>query len=89
MAKARQAAALDTDDMAAYLGCSERTIRNYERGATHPNRPTLMAWAQRTDVPMWWIDGLEAPEPLITSDKPPESDTVVTRWNPTTTPIAA
>lgn len=54
--KARKTRGYTTDDIAAHLGCSERTVRNYEVGATRPNRATLMAWAAFTDVPLSWLE---------------------------------
>jgi transcriptional regulator with XRE-family HTH domain len=68
--KARSTAGFTSDNLAAHLGCSERTIRNYESGATRPNRATLMAWATLTDVPLWWLDN--APEGGITRGNPTE-----------------
>lgn len=66
--KARQTADLSLDDMADHLGCTPRTIRNYESGATRPNRATLMAWAALTDVPLWWLS--DAPERAVTRGYP-------------------
>lgn len=86
--KARVTAGMTVDVMARHLGCTERTIRNYELGSTRPNKSTMTVWATLTDVPLWWLDDSERPESLVTNDKPPESD-IVTPWYPTTTPIAA
>lgn len=68
--RARRTANLTRAEMAAHLGCSERTIRNYESGATRPNRATLMAWANLTDVPLWWL--VDAPESAVTRRYRPE-----------------
>jgi transcriptional regulator with XRE-family HTH domain len=68
--KARKSADLSTDEVAVHLGCSERTVRNYEMGATRPDRPALMAWATLTDVPLWWLE--DAPDGGITRGYPSE-----------------
>ena len=79
--KARVTAQITVEAMADRLGCTERTIRNYERGSTRPNKPTMAMWATLTDVPLWWLDDSERPNLLVTNDKP---GATVTRGKPTT-----
>ena len=79
--KARVTAGITVEAMARCLDCTERTVRNYEFGATRARTPTLALWATLTDVPMWWLDNAERPELLVTNDKPTEG--MVTRGNPT------
>ena len=68
--KARTTAGVTVEAMARHLGCTERTIRNYELGATRPNKATMTVWATITDVPLWWLDDSMRPEVLVTNDKP-------------------
>lgn len=70
--KSREHAGLSTHDMAKALGVSERTIRNYEAGASTIRQPAVIAWAAVTGVPRWWIEN--------GGDQPP-ADTV-TAWYP-------
>lgn len=55
LTKAREHAGLDLADMAGVLGCSERTVRNYENGATRITRGNLIAWAMSCGVPLEWF----------------------------------
>ena len=53
--KAREVAHVSTDEMAAVLEVSDRTIRNYESGRTPIKRPSINSWALRTGVPFEWL----------------------------------
>jgi transcriptional regulator with XRE-family HTH domain len=86
--KARTTAGITVEVMARHLGCTERTIRNYELGSTRPNKPTMTVWATLTDVPLWWLDDLERSELLVIDDKP-SSATVPRGYPPLRHPIAA
>jgi len=59
--KARENAGLEQAQLAVDLGISRRTVTNYERGHVKPRRAVLMAWAMRTGVPVWWLEGKENP----------------------------
>ena len=47
----------DAEGFAPVVGLSRQTISNYERGATTPDRRSLMAWSAATGVPVWWLEG--------------------------------
>lgn len=55
MAKARQHARLSRDDLAQILGCSLKTVGNYEGGHTQPRKPTIVQWALACGVPVDWL----------------------------------
>jgi len=59
--KARENAGLEQAQLAADLGISRNTVTNYERGKVKPRRAVVMAWAMRTGVPVWWLEGRENP----------------------------
>ena len=65
--KARVAAGMSVKDLAAATGISEKTINNYEADRHAPRRPSLMAWALATGVPLSWIESGQSP----TDDQPP------------------
>jgi transcriptional regulator with XRE-family HTH domain len=54
--KARIWAGLTTDEMAAELDVTTRTVTNYESDHTRPRRPVIALWALRTGVPFEWLD---------------------------------
>jgi transcriptional regulator with XRE-family HTH domain len=60
MSKARDFAGLDQTDMARTLGISRRSITRYETADTPPPA-ILLAYAQVTGVPLWWLEGTEPP----------------------------
>jgi len=62
LAKAREHAHLDRHQMAARLGVSERTIRNWEGGAVEPTPTIVLAYSAVTHVPLVWLTG-ELPDP--------------------------
>lgn len=64
LTKAREHARLDRHQMAARLGVSERTIRNWELGRIDPTRATVLAYSAVTHVPMVWLTG-ELPDPAL------------------------
>ena len=55
--KARTHRGLSVDDVAAVLGVSDRTVRNYESETTPIRRDTAIAWAFATGVPFEWLWG--------------------------------
>lgn len=55
MRKARIHAGMTTDDMAADIGRTRRTISNYESGSTEAPLLVLRQYALRTGVPLDWI----------------------------------
>jgi transcriptional regulator with XRE-family HTH domain len=46
-------------ELAESIGLSRATVSGYERGATLPKRPVLVAWAMVTGVSLEWIEGGE------------------------------
>lgn len=56
-----------THSIAAELGVSENTVRNYMAGRTRPNRATLLLWAHLCGVDFAWLAGAT-------------SDDASTRW---------
>lgn len=57
LAKAREHAHLDRDQMARLLGVTERTIRNWENGRIIPKRKDILAYSAATHVPLVWLTG--------------------------------
>jgi transcriptional regulator with XRE-family HTH domain len=62
MAKARNSAGLDQDQMGELLGVSDKTISSWETEKRQPRNmmKVLKTWAEITDVPLWWL--LDLPE---------------------------
>lgn len=52
---AMESAGLGTEDMAAEIGRSVTTIRNYLAGRTIPTRAVITAWALRCRVDRDWL----------------------------------
>lgn len=73
--KARTHVDLTVDEMADELGCTTKTIYNYEQDRTVVRVPALKLWALRTGVPLLWlIEGDEGGGPhtrSITAGYPP------------------
>lgn len=61
--KARSDAGLSQDEMARELGVSRRTVTYWETDGIVPRRAMVLAWALRTGVPVWWLEGKENPHP--------------------------
>lgn len=59
LGKAREHAGLSRADMAARLGVSERTIRNYENETVNVSRLVALAYSAETDVPVEWLMGVD------------------------------
>lgn len=58
LTKARISAGIKTaQDMAALMGVTEKTIRNWENGATRVTHATCIAWSSITGAPVEWIEG--------------------------------
>ncbi len=55
--KAREDGNLSTDELAADIGRSERTVRNYERDATRAPLLVIRQYALRTGVSLAWLSG--------------------------------
>jgi transcriptional regulator with XRE-family HTH domain len=56
--KAREDRGITVAEMAVEVERSERTIRNYETGATRARSPIIRRYAMRTGVPYsWFITG--------------------------------
>jgi len=55
--KAREAAGLTQTELAKVMGISRRSISTYESDESAPRRPTLLAWAMATGVPLSWLAG--------------------------------
>ena len=53
--KAREHAGVSTDEMAAVLEVSVRTIGNYENERTPVKGPVIKEWAMRCGVPYEWL----------------------------------
>jgi predicted transcriptional regulator len=47
---------LKPETIAAELGCSPTTIRNYLAGRTEPTRATVIAWAWKCGVSVAWLE---------------------------------
>jgi transcriptional regulator with XRE-family HTH domain len=62
--KAREHGGLEQTELAALMGISVRSIRNYEAGRTTPRRPQLIAWAFATGVSLEWLEGDVRPKGL-------------------------
>lgn len=54
--KARVVAEVRVDEMAEHLDVSPDTVTNYEKDKTRPRRSVLMAYANRCNVPLGWIE---------------------------------
>ncbi|NUU12728.1 helix-turn-helix transcriptional regulator [Curtobacterium pusillum] len=65
--KAREAAGLDQQTLAALTGMSRTTISNYEAERVKPRRAGVVVWAMATGVPFAWLmtgaDTQNAPGP--------------------------
>lgn len=55
LAKAREAAGVSRDEMAALLGVHINTVGNYERDHTRPTLAVLRVWSSRCEVPFEWL----------------------------------
>lgn len=59
--KARVSAGYTVKQLAHVTGISEKTINNYEADRHTPRRPSLIAWAMATGVPLRWLEAGELP----------------------------
>ena len=59
MRKAREHAGLTQLAMAKVLGVNGTTVGRFESGSIPVRRAFLIAWAERCDVPLWWLAGEE------------------------------
>lgn len=53
--KAREHAGVTTEEMAAAVDVSTRTVGNYENDRTPVRGPVVKVWAMRTGVPVEWL----------------------------------
>ena len=53
---ALEVADLKPEDIAAEIGRSATTIRNYLAGRTHPSRAVLIAWSFKCGVSLDWLE---------------------------------
>jgi transcriptional regulator with XRE-family HTH domain len=74
--KARNVADMTIPDMAAVLGVTEKTVRNYESETTPMKRATLIAWAMSTGTPFEWLETGRTP------DTPTSRCNGALRWQP-------
>ena len=61
LALAVDRAGIDARDLADELGLSPAAVYGYLRGDHRPKRPTLAMIAAITNVPVWWLEGQDAP----------------------------
>lgn len=59
--KARLTASVSPEEMAAEIGRTERTIRNYEAGVTQVPLLVIRQYAWRCGVPVDWLEGGDSP----------------------------
>lgn len=71
--RAMEEAGKKPEDMAALLGCSVTTVRNYLRGRTTPTRAVLIAWASICEVPFEWLEQAIRRTGWLLSDVEPPS----------------
>lgn len=57
LAKARNAARISVEQMAAELGVSRNTVTNYEHDKTPAKRAVVRTYAATTGVPLEWLEG--------------------------------
>lgn len=63
--KARLDADVTSKEMASVNGVSPNTVTNWENGHTKPARSVVLAYALRTGVPVWWLEGKDGPTTTI------------------------
>jgi transcriptional regulator with XRE-family HTH domain len=93
LAKARDHARIDQDDLAREMGVSRQSISNWERGYAKPKRPYVWAWADVTGVDRDWLLTGDAPDsepdqlPRLDSNQQPFdcSPDVIDPFDPATT----
>jgi len=59
--RALEATHVEPDTVAERLGVGTNTVWNYMGGRTHPKRMALAVIADLTGVPLWWLEGTDAP----------------------------
>jgi len=59
--RALEVAGLDPEQAAEKLGLHVNTLYNYTSGRRPPRRVALIAIAEVTRVPLWWLEGTDAP----------------------------
>jgi transcriptional regulator with XRE-family HTH domain len=74
--KALEFGKVSDEQMAAILGVTDRTVRNYTTDTTTPKRGVLKLWAEATGVPLDWLEQIDlrdAPD-LGTTTSPCNAD---------------
>src|SRR5258708_25611649 len=69
-------------EIAAYLKCSERTVRRWEEEGLpvhrHPHKAKAAIYAYKTEIDAWWGDGRERLKQI--QDLQEQPPTVTARW---------
>src|ERR1700688_3521801 len=69
-------------EIAAYLKCSERTVRRWEEEGLpvhrHPHKAKAAIYAYKTEIDAWWGDGRERLKQM--QDPQEHAPTVTARW---------
>ena len=69
-------------EIAAYLKCSERTVRRWEEEGLpvhrHPHKAKASIYAYKAEIDAWWRDGHERPKQI--QDLQEQAPSVVTSW---------
>jgi Tol biopolymer transport system component len=69
-------------EIAAYLKCSERTVRRWEEEGLpvhrHPHKTKAAIYAYKAEIDAWWSDGRERLKPIL--DPQEHTPTPAARW---------
>jgi Tol biopolymer transport system component len=69
-------------EIAAYLKCSERTVRRWEEEGLpvhrHPHKAKAAIYAYKAEIDAWWVDGRERLKQIQDLQEHPSA--VATRW---------
>jgi len=64
--RALEVAGLDPEQAAEKLGLHVNTLYNYTSGRRPPRRVALIAIAEVTRVPLWWLEGTDGGNAPVT-----------------------
>lgn len=56
MRKSLEISGIGVEEMADKMGVARSTLGAWINGRRTPRRPTLIAWAQYTEVPLGWLE---------------------------------